>query len=211
MKLFTAAALGAALLSAPLSADAKISAPSGEYVLDPTHANVVFQVTHMGLSPYTARFDKLDAKLVLDVENPQNSSVTATVDVGSVSTNYSGDKDFNGEIAFNEKFLNGKAFPKIEFASKKVTQTSETTATIIGELTMLGVTKEISLDAELTGSLAAHPFIGKPAVGFVATGVIDRTAWGFTHLTSTMPQIDPKPIVSPEVTILIQAEFLKAD
>ena len=113
---------------------------------------------------------------------------------------------------FDEKFLNGKKFPKIEFKSKKVTQTSESTATITGDLTLLGVTQEITLDAQLTGSLAAHPFAGgKPAVGFTATGEIDRTAWGFKHLANTMPPIAPAAIVSPEVSISIQAEFVKAD
>ena len=211
MKFFTAAALAAAIVAAPFAAQAEVKATSGQYALDPTHANIIIQVTHVGLAPYTARFDKFDAALNLNVEDPSKSTVSATVDVGSFSTNYPGEKDFDGEVAFDEKFLNGKKFPTIEFKSKQIKQTSETTATIVGELTMLGVSKEISLDAQLTGSLASHPFTGKPAVGFVASGVIDRTAWGFTHLATTMPQIEPAMLVGAEVTISIQAEFVKAD
>lgn len=212
MTFFKAAALAVAIIAAPLAANAAdVKAPSGKYALDKTHANIILQVNHLGLSPYTARFDAFDATLDLNVEDPTKSSVTATVDVGSFSTNFPGEEDFDGKVATDEKFLNGKKFPSIAFASKKVTQTSETTATITGDLTMLGVTKEITLDAQFIGSVADHPFAKKPAVGFVASGVIDRTAWGFNHLAVTIPAIAPAQIVSSEVSISIQAEFVKAD
>lgn len=212
MKIVTAAALAGALLAAPLGAAAKIAAPSGAYTLDPTHANIVFQVSHAGLSPYTARFDEFDATLTLDVDDPSKSAVTATVKTGSVNVNYRGEKAFQEKLAYDKKFLNGKTHPEITFTSTKVDVTGEKTATISGDLTMLGVTKPITLDATLTGALAEHPFAGKkPAVGFTANGVIDRTEWGFTHLANTMPGLEGLPIVGPEVTIMIQAEFVKAD
>lgn len=189
-----------------------VTAPSGEYALDKTHANVLFQVKHAGLAPYTARFDRLDATLTLNVEDPSQSVVTATIDSGSVNTNYPGEKDFSGEISNSEKFLNAREFPEITFTSTAVEPTGDRTATITGDLTMLGVTKTVTLDAELTGSLASHPFAGgKPAVGFVAEGVLDRTEWGLTNLTNTMPPLEGAAIVGAEVTVMIQAEFVKAD
>lgn len=211
MKSFLRAVVLAAAALPTLAPAQDVAAPSGAYVLDKTHANLLFQVVHMGLSPYTARFDRFDAALTLNVEDPSKSAITASVDVGSVSTNYAGEKNFNEEIAFDSKILNGKEFPKIEFVSKSITQTSATTATITGDLTMLGVTKEIELNAELTGSVASHPFAGKPAVGFVASGEIDRTAWGMSYLASPIPQIAPAAIVAPQVKVMIQAEFVKAD
>lgn len=189
-----------------------VPVPAGVYQLDKTHANVLFQVVHAGLAPYTARFDRLDGALTLDPANPENSSVTATIEAGSVNTNYPGTKDFNGEISFNEKFLNANAFPDITFTSTAVELTSPNTAEITGDLTMLGVTKPITLDAELTGALEKHPFAkGKPAIGFTAEGVLDRTEWGFTNLSNTMPGLDGAAIVGTEVRVMIQAEFVKTD
>lgn len=205
--------MAAPLMAAPTAshAEAVVPAPSGVYVVDPTHANVLFQVSHLGLAPYTARFDTVDATLTLDVDNPANSSVTASVDVGSVSTNYQGSKPFDQTLAFGPKFFNGNEFPKITFTSTGIEQTGDKTATITGDLEMLGVTKPITLAAELTGALGNHPFApgNPPAVGFTAEGVIDRTDWNFTHLTNALP--GGALAVGTEVRILIQAEFIKGE
>lgn len=202
----TLAALSASALSliaAPVIAQ-DLAAPSGAYKLDPTHASITWQVKHMGLSNYTARFTKFDIELNLDVETPANSTVTATVDPTSVRTDYplADQKDFDAEVA-GEKFLKAGEFPQITFTSTAVEVTGDTTATITGDLTMSGVTQTVTLDAVLNGSLASHPFAKVPAVGFSATGVLDRTAFGVEFLA---PQI-----VAPEVSFMIEAEFVKAE
>ena len=95
MRLVVAAALGAALGVSAHAAE--LTVPSGTYQLDPTHASMVWKVKHLGLSNYTARFNRFDATITLDAENPTASTVTATVDPASIDTDYplAEQKDFN--------------------------------------------------------------------------------------------------------------------
>lgn len=197
-----AVSLGAAALTAaPAVAD--VAAPSGAYELDLTHASIVWRVKHLGLAYYTGRFSSFDADLTLDVENPANSAITATIDASSVATEYPFPEreDFDGKVA-GAQILKSGEFPEITFASTSIEMTGETTAVITGDLTMAGVTQEITLNATLNGALAEHPFAKVPAIGFSAEGVLDRTAFGVSFLA-------PK-IVAPEVSFMIEAEFFMA-
>ena len=193
---------GAMTVAAPQSAVAQeIDIPSGVYQLDTTHASLLWKVRHMGLSDYTARLATFNATLTLDVDNPENSSITATADPTSVQTAFPFDEpDFDAEIANDEKLLNSAAHPEISFASTSIERTGPSTAIITGDLTFLGVTREITFDATLIGALASHPLRNVPAVGFSAEATIDRTEFGMSFLA-------PFPVAA-EVTVVIQAEFL---
>ena len=196
--------LGTALSLAtivPATQAADIAAPSGAYAMDPTHASITWKVSHFGLSDYTARFTKFYVKLNLDVDHVENSTVSASIDPTSVRTDHPGGT-FDSEISTDPKFLNATDFPKIEFVSKTVEKTGDNTALIHGEMTMLGVSKPITLVATLGGSLAAHPYAKVPAVGFHAEGTVKRSEFGFDHLV---------PYVGDEITFEIEAEFIKAD
>lgn len=193
-------AIAAALFFAT-AAHAEVPVPSGKYTMDPTHASLTFKINHLGLSNYTARFTRFNIDLDLNVEDPTQSTVSANVDPNSVETDYPGEKDFDGEIARGGKFFNAGEFKDVTFASKSIEMTGDNTAKITGDLTMLGETLPVTLDATLIGALAAHPFAGAPAVGFSATGTFDRSKWGMTHLI---------PNVGDAVTVIIEAEFIKA-
>ena len=62
--------------------------PAGVYNLDETHAQLVWQVSHLGLSNYTARFTDFDADLIFDPEKPENSQLIATIDPTSIKTDF---------------------------------------------------------------------------------------------------------------------------
>lgn len=186
------------------------AAESGVYKLDKTHASVVWSVQHLGLSNYTARFEDFDIQLTLDAEDVTKSSVTATIDPRSVSTGFPGEKDFNAEISDDGRFFNAGEFPDVTFTSTGIERTGETTAKITGDLTMLGITRPVTLDATLVGALDSHPFGNRPAVGFEATAVLDRTDFGMTAFANALGDGGPS-IVSPEVTVTINAEFIKAE
>ncbi len=199
--IFLSTALALASLSTATFAE-DIAAPSGTYAMDPTHASLTWKVNHFGLSNYTARFTKFDVKLSLDVANVANSSVSATIDPLSVKTDYPGDVDFDGEISKSDNFLKAGTFPKIEFVSKTVEKTGATTALIHGDVTLLGVTKPLTLKATLNGSMPSHPYAKVPAVGFHAEGTINRTEFGMNYLV---------PYVGEDIAFVIEAEFIKAD
>ncbi|MBL4791139.1 MAG: polyisoprenoid-binding protein [Kordiimonadaceae bacterium] len=204
MKIFAKLAFGASLLLGAVGTSASaadLSVPSGAYKVDPNHASVTWKVSHFGLSFYNARFTKFDIKIDLDADDIEKSSVTATINVSSVKTDHSGGSGFDKEISKDKNFLNGKKFPKIKFVSKSIEKTGETTALIHGTVTMLGISKDMTLEATLIGFLPSHPYAKKPAIGLNATGSIKRSDFGFTHLV---------PFIGDEVVFNIDAEFIKA-
>src|SRR5690606_904166 len=79
---------GAPTTDAASTAPVALKATSGVYVMDPTHASLQWSLPHLGISNYTARFNKFDAKITLDTANLANSTVEATIDPASVDTNY---------------------------------------------------------------------------------------------------------------------------
>jgi polyisoprenoid-binding protein YceI len=188
-----------------------VEATAGTYKLEKTHASVTFQVMHMGLSNYTARFAKFDSTLEIDPAKPTEAKLTATIDPTSVRTDYPGDykathkgtgfKSWDEDLAKSDKFFNAGKFAEIKFVSTGITLTGSDTAAITGDLTMLGVTKPITLDAKLNGAMASHPFAKTPALGFSATGTIKRSEWGMTYLT---------PNIGDDVKLIIEAEYIQA-
>ncbi len=195
--LMMAAAIATA---APLLAQAApINAPAGDYVLEKTHASLTWQVMHLGLSNYTARFVNFDATITLDPATPTKSAVTVSIDPRSVRTDFPfpEKEDFDKVIA--EKFLKAGEHPKIAFQSTGLTATGATTGKLAGNLTFLGVTKPVVLDVTLNGAMM-HPMRKVPMLGFSATGSFKRSDFGSTELT---------PFVGDEIKLIIEAEFEK--
>ena len=190
----------AASFSIAATAVAQDGAPSGTYVLDRTHASIIWKVSHLGLSNYAGRFASFDATLSYDADNPEASSVTVEINPLSVRTDYPFPEktDFDAKLGKGEDWFNAGAFPVITFTSTKLEQTGPTTGKMTGDLTMLGVTKPVTLDVTMNGSLAEHPMNKKPAIGFSATGEIKRSDWGFSTYV---------PMIGDTVTLQIEAEF----
>lgn len=213
-----AAAPAAAAETAPpapaVAAAAAIAAPAGAYSLDTTHSSLAFSVNHLGLSTYVLRFTKFDARLNLDPANPANSSVTVDIDPSSIRSDYPGDykaghadsgfSSWDEDLARSPKFLNSSAHPTITFKSRSVEPMAGGDLRIAGDLTLLGQTHPVTLDAKVVGSAAAHPFNQKGAIGFAAMGTFERSTFGMTHL------VNP-PLVGDTVTIHFNGEFHQAD
>lgn len=149
----------------------------------------------MGLSWYTGRFDRLDARLDFDPAAPQSAELTAIIDTASIST---GDPDFDATLA--EDWFNADSHPQILFTSQRIEVTGETTGRAFGELSLNGRTAPAEMDIEFYGGLF-NLLEGRRAIGFGADLVVDRTAFGIGNL--------PETIVGNEVRIRIEAEFLR--
>lgn len=173
------------------SAETLKEQPSGAYVSEPTHTSLTWRIGHMGLSQYTAHFDKVEASLNFDSVNNEKSSVSATIDPLSVST---GLPNFNKEIG--EEFFEGKT---ITFKSTKLEKTGAITGKMTGDLTFRGVTKPVTLDVTFNGGIM-HPFAKTQAIGFSAHGYIKRSEFGLDKFI---------PMITDEVEIIIETEFLK--
>jgi polyisoprenoid-binding protein YceI len=168
----------------------ELKAPAGAYKLDPDHSSLTFKLLHLGMAPYVARFTRFDVSVNLDAAQLGRSTVTATIDPTSVRTDYAGDfvaghkdspyKTFEEEIARGDKLLNSDKFKDIGFKSTRVGAAGPGRMRVTGELTFLGQTHPVTLDATVTGSYEKHPFAGHGAFGFEATTTLKRSEWGMT-------------------------------
>lgn len=184
------------MFSVASAADLK-ELPSGEYTLDKSHASVIWSVSHLGLSPYYARFTDFDIDLTLDTADMAKSTVTATVNPASVSTE---NTKFDAKL-ISEKWFNPAKYAAITFESSSYTPLTDTTAKLAGSIEMFGISKPVEFDVTLGGAIASHPFKNDTvAVGFEATTVIKRSDWGFSKYI---------PSVGDEVTLHIAAEFFR--
>ena len=205
----SAAAAATALPEAP--APAPIEAPAGRYEVDRNHATLGFSVSHLGFSNYHGRFTDYSISVLLDPEQISNSSVTVSIAADSISTDYTGDykathqkspfDSWNEDLAKSEKFFNADQHTRIEFKSSKISRAANGDLKIKGELSLLGVTKPLTLTAKLVGS-GQHPFRGVGAMGWSASGSFMRSEFGMTHL------VEPQ-IVGDEVTLVFDGEFLQ--
>ena len=176
--------------------------PVGIYQLDKAHASLTWKVSHLGLSNYTARFTRFDAKIDFKPEAPESSKVTVTIDPTSIETDYPypEKEDFDKKLAKKAEWFNATAFPEITFTSTSIEMTGENTAVMTGDLVFLGATHPVSLNVTFNGAMEKQPFSEKPTLGFSASGSLKRSDWGMTiHM----------PNLGDEVMLLIEAEFAK--
>lgn len=162
------------------------------FVLDPNHTNIVWHANHFGFSTPSGKFADVSGKIMLDEAAPQNASVEVLVKTNSMVT---GIEKFN-EHLMSKDFFNVTEFPEAKFVSKSVDVTGENTAKINGELTMLGQTHPLVLDATLN-KIGEHPFTKKKTVGLSATGTIKRSEYGMNYAV---------PGVSDDVPLTIEVE-----
>jgi polyisoprenoid-binding protein YceI len=176
--------------------------PEGSYEIDRAHSSLTWKVDHLGLSSYTARFARFDAVLNIDPARPESAKVLVTIEPASVRTDYPFPEtsDFDKDLAEGEDFFDAKKFSRIIFSSTKVERTGKTTACVTGDLTIRGITKSITIQVTLNGA-KAHPMAGVPALGFSGIAKLKRSDFGMTFML---------PLVGDEVTLLIEAEFLKS-
>jgi polyisoprenoid-binding protein YceI len=174
--------------------------PAGEYKVDLSHASIVWKVSHLGLSNYVARFTDFDAAIDYDPNEIEKSQITASINPMSIQTAYpnAAEKDFDKILATEKGWFNAQTFSNIDFTSTSIDMKTENTAVMKGELTFLGVTKEIILDVVFNGAMTKQPFTGKPTMGFSATTNIVRSNFGMGQYV---------PSIGDNVEIMIEGEF----
>jgi polyisoprenoid-binding protein YceI len=178
--------------------------PAGEYKTDHAHSTLIFRVSHMGFSHYTARFRHFDAKLRFDPRNLAATQLTATIDPRSIETDYPDPKyDFNAELT-GEHFLDAAKFPEIAFRTTQVEDLGNQALRVHGELTLHGVTKPIVLEATYNGGYVGHALEPQARVGFSAHGVLRRSDFG---ISGGIPEVGSNMGVGDQVAIVIESEF----
>ncbi len=154
-------------------------APAGQalaedrYEIDAQHTHVQFSVLRFGFNDIIGTFPGVAGVITLDQGAPENSSVEATISVPSV---VSGDETRDGHIQ-GAAWLNTEEFATMSFTSTAVALHGDNAATVTGDLTLLGVTRPVTLDVTLN-KIGPDPATKKEAVGISATASINRLDWG---------------------------------
>lgn len=140
------------LLAVAVSSIGIMSLPAlaDDYVIDTkgAHASINFSIKHLGYSVLTGRFDTFSGDFSYDPAKPEASTVNVTIDTGSINSNHAErDKHLR-----SPDFLNVEKFPKATFVSKKIVLDDDKNEfDIVGDLTLNGVTKSITIEVEKVG------------------------------------------------------------
>ncbi|HZC43122.1 MAG TPA: YceI family protein [Acidobacteriaceae bacterium] len=175
--------------------------PPVSYEIDSTHSSVHFSVRHLMVSNVRGEFTKVSGTVKFDPQNPSASSVDATIDANSISTR---DPQRDGHLK-SPDFLDTEKFPTITFRSKKI-QAHAGAGTITGDLTIHGVTREITLDVEGPSPEMKDPW-GKQRIGASATTKLSRKEFGLTWNAALETG---GVMIGDEVKITIDVELVRA-
>ncbi len=174
---------------------------AGTYSADPAHSLITFEVNHFGFNDYYGIFGDVAGTLMLDPANLDAATVDVTIPVASVTTASKGLTEHlmrAGKDGGKPDFF-GPAPEAARFVSTKVERTGDMTANITGDLTLNGVTKSVTFEAEFTGA-GQNPFNKKETVGFEAETEIKRSDFGVNYGI---------PMVSDAVELDISVAFEK--
>jgi polyisoprenoid-binding protein YceI len=151
------------------------AATTQTWAIDPAHSVVELAVKHMMFSTVKGRFRNVAGTVVLNEANLAESSVTAEIETASIDT---GEAQRDGHLR-SADFLDAETFPTISFRSTEIVpQGGQGRFIVVGDLTIHGVTQEVSLEAELVGT-GVDPWGGQRA-GFAASTAINRRDFGLT-------------------------------
>jgi polyisoprenoid-binding protein YceI len=193
-RLMLVAALAATLGASGAFAQAK------KWDIDPAHSNAQFVVRHMGISNVQGEFTKISGTIALDDADVSKSNVTATIDIASVDTRVKGRDDDLRSV----NFFDAAKYPTMTFQSTKIWKTGDNMAKMTGNLTLHGVTKEVTFD--VTGPTKAIEAMAGMRRGASATTKINRQDFGLKYLTGLMPGGDQ--MIGDTVTITLDIEMV---
>ncbi|MGW7523141.1 YceI family protein [Streptomyces sp. NPDC054783] len=160
--------------AAPTGTGPDLTALTGDYTLDPAHTTIGFVARHAMVTNVKGAFQDFTGTLHLDGADPARSTATIDVQMASIET---GNTDRDGHLKSSD-FFKIDEFPVMTFRSTKAEALGGDDYRITGDLSLLGVTKSITIDLEFNGA-AKDPF-GNERVGFEGKAEILRSEWGLT-------------------------------
>ena len=206
MRLFPASAvagvlalslIGGAVTARTQATHVPAEVQAGSYKLEPSHGKITWSVDHMGFSTYVGQFVNVSADLTLDPANPSASTLTATVPLTDVAPN---DDALKGHLQTPD-FFNTAEFPTATFVATSIVvdPSDPTEADVIGNLTLRGVTRPVTMEVEFRKAGPAMGGVYK--VGFDGEATIKRSEFGIDYGV----QIG----LGDEVKLHIEGEFVK--
>jgi polyisoprenoid-binding protein YceI len=172
-----------------------------KWTLDPTHSEIVFKVKHLMITNVKGEFRKFSAEVDSNGSDFSKASINATIDASSIFTNEDGrDGHLKGV-----DFFDVENYPRLTFAGTAFKKVGDENYQLKGNLTIKGVTKEVTLDVEF-GGINKDPW-GNEKAGFSINGKINRKDWGLNWNAALETG---GVLVSDEVKISAEVQLVKA-
>ncbi len=170
---------------------------AGTYAVDAVHSSVGFIARHLVASKVRGHFAEFSGTIVVGA-TPETSSVTATVQAASITTN---NEMRDGHLK-SPDFLDFENHPTLDLKSTSIKAKNGSNFELVADLTIRGVTKSVDFDVEFTGSID-HYFPGVTAIGFEAKASIDRRDFG-VNFENTLE--NGTAVVSHKIDLVFEIE-----
>lgn len=151
------------------------SSRAGAYDVDSLHSSVVFKVGYQNVANFYGRFNEVGGTYSIDPANPSASEIDITVNAASVDSNNDGRDDH----LRGPDFFAAKEFPAIRFVASSFEAVDADTIRATGDLTLRGVTKQVSVDIDWMGE--GPDFRGGTRSGFETVLTVNRSEFGVNY------------------------------
>jgi polyisoprenoid-binding protein YceI len=169
-----------------------------KWIIDPTHSEVSFKVKHLVISTVTGYFRKFEGTAEVASEDFNGATVAFTANIDSIDTNQA---DRDGHLK-SADFFDAANHPKLSFEGKIANTGGE--YSLVGNLTMRGVTKEVELEVTF-GGIVADPY-GQTKAGFEIEGKVNRKDFGLAWSAITEAG---SVVVSDQVRLILSVQLVK--
>lgn len=166
------------------------------WTLDKAHSKVAFTITHLMISEVDGNFKNFDIDMKAAKPDFSDANINFTADIKSVST---ADEKRDAHLQTADFFDSAK-YPTLSFKSKSLKKVSGNKYKLMGDLTMHGITKPVTLDAMINGPIT-HPMNKKTVAGFKVSGLVKRADFALSNY--------PSAVLSEDVEIRASGEFAK--
>ncbi len=178
-----------------------VPSSTAAFTIDPSHSSANFSIKHMMIAKVHGGFQKLSGNLILDRNNLKASSVEATIETASIDTR----EPKRDEHLRSADFFDVQNYPTLTFKSKRFESAGGDEYKVIGDLTIRGITKEVTLDVEAPATEMKDPW-GNIKIGASATTQIKRKDFGLTWNAALETG---GLLVGDDVKITLDLQFVK--
>ncbi len=162
---------------------------------DPAHSRLGFVVKHLAISEIDGRFADFTVNVTTSKADYSDAKIELTAKTASIDT----DVEARDNHLRTADFFDVEKFPTLTFKSTSFEKVGENKAKLVGNLTLHGVTKVVTLDVVYNGSVV-NPMNSQQTVGFKITGVLKRSDFG---IGASFPEV----VISDDIQIVANAEF----
>jgi polyisoprenoid-binding protein YceI len=166
------------------------------WVQDPYHSNLGFTVTHLGIADVPGHFGDYNVSITAAEEDFSDAQITLTVQTASVDTRVQNRDDH----LRSEDFFHVEEYPEMTFTSSSIRSSEDGVFELTGNLTLLDVTREVTMTMVHRGTVENPMADGAPVAGIQITGTIDRSEFNLGNGF-------PPPMISNNVRIKADGEF----